>query len=94
MKCIDFDKEFKRVIAAWVKEHGKDYPDPDRMEDAAMDVYMQFLDTPAAFLGGAKPGEYFNSFTDAGKLSTGWKTISSSVSPYPICCSTALPNWV
>ncbi len=68
MKCIDFDKEFKRVIAAWVKEHGKDYPDPDRMEDAAMDVYMQFLDTPAAFLGGAKPGEYFNSFTDAGKL--------------------------
>ena len=68
MRCINFDKEFERYLASWVKEHGKEYRNYDAMEAAMPEVYEKFLDTPVNWLAGAKPGEYFNQFDNARQL--------------------------
>ena len=68
MRCIDFDKEFERYITAWMKEHAKEYRNFDAMEAAMPQVYEQFLDTPVNWLGGAKPGEYFEQFDNPKQL--------------------------
>ena len=65
MKCIDFDKAFSLFAMQWFRDHGKEYKNYDAMEAAMPDVYARFLDTPADFLAGAKPGEYFNAWDDA-----------------------------
>ncbi len=62
MRCVNFDREFERFLSQWMKEHAKEYRSVDEMEDAMPDVYETFLDTPANWLGGAKPGEYFSQF--------------------------------
>lgn len=68
MKCIDFDKEFQRYITQWMRTNAKNYRNVEAMEEAMPEVYATFLDTPAAFLAGVKPGEYFLSFTDSKAL--------------------------
>ena len=68
MRCINFDKEFQRHVTAWMQEHGKEYRNYDEMEAAIPEVYEAFLDTPAVWLSGAKPGEYFSQFDDPRKL--------------------------
>lgn len=68
MRCINFDREFERYIAAWMKEHAKEYRTYDDMEAAMPDVYAQFLDTPVNWLQGMKPGEYFGQFDNARQL--------------------------
>lgn len=68
MRCINFDREFERYLAAWVKEHGKEYRNYDEMEAALPQVYEAFLDTPVNWLSGAKPGEYFAQFDNARQL--------------------------
>lgn len=65
MKCIDFDKAFSQFAMKWFREHSKEYKNYDAMEAAMPDVYAKFLDTPADFLAGAKPGEYFEQWDDA-----------------------------
>ena len=52
----------------WFKEHSKEYKNYDAMEAAMPEVYDRFLDTPADFLAGAKPGEYFRQWDDAKAL--------------------------
>ena len=71
MKCIDFDKAFSQFAMQWFRAHAKDYRNYDEMEAAMPDVYARFLDTPAGFLAGSKPGEYFDSWEDA-KLLIDW----------------------
>ncbi|MBR6809704.1 MAG: hypothetical protein IKM64_05420 [Clostridia bacterium] len=68
MRCINFDKEFERFMMAYVKEHGKEYKNYDAIEAAMPDIYALFLDTPANWLGGKKPGEYFDQFDNARQL--------------------------
>jgi hypothetical protein len=68
MKCIDFDRQFEQYTARWIKEHGKDYKNYDEMENAMPEVYEAFLETPAEWLGGAKPGEYYKECADARML--------------------------
>jgi len=68
MKCINFDREFEKHVSAWMKAHTKDYPNFDAMEAAMPEVYAAFLDTPAPWLDGARPGEYFSRFSDAQAL--------------------------
>lgn len=68
MRCINFDKEFERYITVWMREHAKEYRNYDAMEAAMPEVYDQFLDTPANWLGGAKPGEYFTQFDNPKQL--------------------------
>ena len=68
MKCINFDREFERYLSAWMKAHAGEYKDADALEDAAPEVYQAFLDTPAPWLDGARPGAYFDAFDDAAQL--------------------------
>lgn len=69
MNCIDFDQQFQRYVAQWVKKNGDKYKNNmDVIEDMMPDVYQEFLDTPAAWLDGAAPGTYFEQFDDAGEL--------------------------
>ncbi len=64
MKCINFDKEFRFYLQRWMKTGSRKYRNMDEMEAAMPEVYREFLDTPADFLAGAKPGEYFDQWDD------------------------------
>ena len=68
MRCINFDKEFQRYLADWMKAHAKEYKNYNAMEDAMPQVYEQFLDTPVNWLAGAKPGEYFLQYDNPRQL--------------------------
>ncbi len=64
MKCVNFDKEFRFYLQRWMKTGSKKYRSMDEMEAAMPEVYREFLDTPADFLAGEKPGEYFDRWDD------------------------------
>ncbi len=68
MKCIDFDARFSDYLTDWMQKNAKKYRTYDDMEDAVPEVYETFLATPADWLGGALPGEYFEQFDDASML--------------------------
>ena len=71
MKCVNFDKEFRFYLQRWMKTGSKKYRSMDEMEAAMPEVYREFLDTPADFLAGEKPGEYFDRWDDA-KFLVNW----------------------
>lgn len=64
MQLIDFDSRFRDYLRLWVDAHEDEYEDPDDMELAVPEVYEQFLDSPADWLQGQKPGSYFDQWTD------------------------------
>ncbi|MBQ9264603.1 MAG: hypothetical protein IJ189_10435 [Clostridia bacterium] len=68
MRCINFDREFERYLAVWMKENSKKYRTYDDMEAAMPEVYETFLDTPVNWLSGMKPGEYFSQFDQPRQL--------------------------
>ncbi len=68
MKCVDFDSQFARWLKNWMEKHQGDYADVDQMELAVPQVYARFLDTPAPWLGGEKPGAFFEKYQDPGML--------------------------
>lgn len=68
MQLIDFDERFADYLRVWMAGHEDDFDNADQMEDAVPEVYQSFLDSPADWLGGIKPGEYFDSFHDAAEL--------------------------
>lgn len=65
MRCIDFDDRFARYVRAWLNEHEDEYGDADQLEDQMPVLYDSFLDAPADWLEGRKPGEYFEQWDDA-----------------------------
>lgn len=71
MRCIDFDARFADYARDWVAAHEDDYASVDEMELAMPAVYQQFLDTPADWLDGERPGAYFARWDDPGLL-IGW----------------------
>ena len=68
MKLIDFDGQFEAYLQDWFMKNKGLFRTYDEMEDQVPQVYQTFLATPAAFLDGQKPGEYFEQFTDPGEL--------------------------
>jgi len=68
MEPINFDEHFTQALDAWMEKNRKKYRRPEDMENAAPDVYLAWLQTPADWLGGATPGTYFNGITDAQTL--------------------------
>lgn len=69
MKCIDFDKQFERYTAAWVRANGEKYKNNmDVIEGMMPDVYMEFLAKPAPWLDGKTPESYFGQYDDAAAL--------------------------
>lgn len=71
MKCIDFDQAFSRYVMSHFEVIGKNYANYDAMEAAIPDLYQAFLQTPADFLGGICPAEYFDRFDDPKELIDG-----------------------
>jgi hypothetical protein len=68
MKPIDFDARFAETLNTWMEKYRKKFKRSEDMEDAAPDVYLEWLATPAPWLGGATPGEYFDRYGDARTL--------------------------
>ncbi|MGI5900548.1 MAG: hypothetical protein ACOX8S_11625 [Christensenellales bacterium] len=71
MKCIDFDRHFAEYTARWVNENAGKYSNEDEMERQFIDVYRQWLRTPADWLGKTAPEDYFAKHSDA-KLLVQW----------------------
>ena len=68
MQLIDFDSRFADYLRGWLDAHEDEFDTADDMEERVPDVYQAFLDTPAEWLEGVKPGEYFNRFYSADEL--------------------------
>lgn len=68
LNIIDFDERFDAALTTWMEKNRYKYKKPEDMEEAMPEVYEKWLDTPAAWLDGKKPGEYFDQFTDANDL--------------------------
>ena len=68
MKIIDFDARFSAVLGDWIEKKRACFRRPEDMEDEVPDVYLKFLNTPADWLDGKTPGEYFDQFDDSQAL--------------------------
>ena len=68
MKIIDFDAYFTDVLNDWIEKNQSRFKKPDDMEDEVPDVYLRWLNTPAEWLDGAKPGEYYAQFDNSAEL--------------------------
>lgn len=68
MKIIDFDAEFTKVLNDWIEKNRARYRRPDDMENDVPDVYLRWLNTPAAWLDGKTPADYFDQYEDSAQL--------------------------
>ncbi len=67
----DYDAQFRRDLQQWMRKHRGDYANMDEMEQAMPDMYAEWLETPAKWMNGEKPGHYFENFTDGETLIRG-----------------------
>ena len=72
-RLYDFDTEFSKYLQQWYEQNFGRFRTYDEMEDCVPDVYQEFLDTPADFLNGEKPGMFFERYDDP-QLLTDWLT--------------------
>lgn len=68
MNLPNFDKAFTDYFFKWMEDNRDNYEYLDQMEADMPAVYEKFLDTPQDFLGGQKPGEFFENYSDAHML--------------------------
>ena len=68
MKCIDFDRRFAEYLDKWTAEHRAAFANMNDLEAQVPDIYLEWLDTPADWLDGKKPGEYFKPLSDPDAL--------------------------
>lgn len=64
MQTVDFDKYFELYTRVWISAHEDEYDVYDDMEAQMPEVYAEFLDTTAIWLGGRTPGAYFDQWDD------------------------------
>ena len=64
MPIINFDERFADFVSEWVTAHQDEYSNFDEMEADMPRAYVQFLNTPATWLGDITPGAYFTQFED------------------------------
>ena len=68
IKCIDFDEKFGKYAEGWIAANRSKYKNMDLLEEQIPEVYLRWLNTPADWLDGKTPGEWFNQFEDANEL--------------------------
>ena len=68
MECIDFDERFTQALNEWTEKNRSKYRNADDLEEAALDYYQTWLETPADWLDSCAPGEYFARVDDAAAL--------------------------
>lgn len=71
MDCIDFDARFMACWEDWEQKNRHRFKRVDDMEDEVPGVYLRFLNTPADWLNGETPADYFEKYDD-GKLLVDW----------------------
>lgn len=64
MKLYDFDGAFQKHLTKWMTESAGKFRNMDEMEAAAPDEYLRWINEPAEFLDGEKPGLFFAKFDD------------------------------
>ena len=64
MKCSDFDRRFAAYLESWTNENRDKYANMNEVEAQVPEVYMEWLNTPADWLGGTAPGDYFKPLSD------------------------------
>ena len=62
MKIHDFDEKFYDYARAWVALHPG--LTEQQIEDSYNEMMLNWLNAPATWLNGEKPGEYFNRYSD------------------------------
>jgi len=65
---IDFDNKFRIYLKDWMKENADKFSSPDDMESEALQIYSKWLNTPAEWLNGVCPGDYFTQFKNPDDL--------------------------
>ncbi|HNW86047.1 MAG TPA: hypothetical protein PLP25_05795 [Candidatus Limiplasma sp.] len=83
MELIDFDAHFSQTLSEWIEANRARFKNAEAMEDAAPEAYQTWLETPADWLGGVAPIDYFARFDDA-KMLTDWLlAYANSDTPIP-----------
>ncbi len=67
MDYIDFEGPFRCFLQQWLAGEGQDFEE-EEWEEALPEVYALFLDTPAPWLEGSRPREYFAACADPQSL--------------------------
>ncbi len=65
---LDFDANFAAYTDKWIQMNKSKFKNIEQMEDAMPEVYMRWLNSPAAFLMGETPAMYFAKYSDASEL--------------------------
>lgn len=69
MQLIDFDGAFQRYVGEWIQENSARFGDNmDRMEQEMPALYLEWIESPAEFLEGKTPLQYFAEYEDAWAL--------------------------
>ena len=72
-EILDFDANFSMYLEKWMQMNKNKFKNIEQMEDAMPEVYMRWLNAPAAFLEGVAPAMYFEKFSDPQML-VNWVT--------------------
>ena len=67
-EILDFDANFRAYCEKWIDMNKGKFKTYEQMEDAMPEVYLRWLNSPAAFLDGETPGEYFQKYSSAPEL--------------------------
>ncbi|MBQ3079835.1 MAG: hypothetical protein IJC48_07560 [Clostridia bacterium] len=67
-EILDFDANFAAYSEKWMQMNQKKFKNIEQMEDAMPEVYMRWLNSPAAFLMGETPAMYFTKYNNASEL--------------------------
>lgn len=69
MQCINFDEKFEQYVTQWMEENAAAYRhNVDRMEAQMPAVYQTWCETPADWLSGISPRQYFLQYDSASML--------------------------
>lgn len=69
MNCINFDKQFELYTREWMEKNAEKYNNNmDTIEAMMPEIYMEFLEKPAAWLGGESPEAFFEQYDDPAML--------------------------
>ncbi len=67
-RLIDFDEKLEKHLQSWVEEHRDEYEKIDDMEADVPEETLKWLNTPADWLDGNTPGDFFAQYSDSQDL--------------------------
>lgn len=82
-EILDFDANFKAYTEKWIELNKGKFKTFEQMEDAIPEVYLRWLNSPAAFLGGETPGAFFTKFNSTPELIKWLRLYDASNVPTP-----------